>query len=153
MLSAFHPRAPRNAFRRRGARPRTKIVRPSASTAAIQPKLQPALLSLSATSSQYLIPVLLIRLNELRRLFAHFNPGSSSGFARPALSRFAARASIPFCFSAAVILTLGTVHLSCEKVASFDRSQWILAVTASQFRARDNALVVSAPCNEDLAVF
>jgi hypothetical protein len=35
--------------------------------------------------------------------------------------RFAARASISFCFSAAVIFCLGTVDLGCEKVASLIR--------------------------------
>jgi hypothetical protein len=35
--------------------------------------------------------------------------------------RFAGRASISFCFSAAVIFCLGTVDLSCEKVASLIR--------------------------------
>jgi hypothetical protein len=34
---------------------------------------------------------------------------------------FAARASISFCFSAAVIFCLGTVNLSCEMVASLIR--------------------------------
>jgi len=50
--SAFHPRAQRNASRHRGAST-IQIVRPSESTAETQPKLQPALLRLSAMISQY----------------------------------------------------------------------------------------------------
>jgi hypothetical protein len=37
---------------------------------------------------------------------------------------FAARVSISFCLSAAVIFCLGTVDSNCEQVAFFDPSQW-----------------------------
>jgi hypothetical protein len=49
---SFYPRAPQDAFRRRGVRPRSRpfALRQLAET---QPQLQPALLRLSAMISQY----------------------------------------------------------------------------------------------------
>jgi hypothetical protein len=51
--SAFHSRAQRNAFRRPDLRQQRRSVRPLESIAATQPQLHPALLRLSAMSSQY----------------------------------------------------------------------------------------------------
>src|SRR6266705_4697548 len=45
--------AERNAFRRRGVRQQSRLVRPSQSKAETQPQLQPRFLRLSAMISQY----------------------------------------------------------------------------------------------------
>jgi hypothetical protein len=52
---SFHQRGQRSAFRRRGCASTTQIVCPSESMTETQPRLQPALLSLSAMISQYFI--------------------------------------------------------------------------------------------------
>jgi hypothetical protein len=51
--SAFHPRAQQNAFRRRDARPQSRLFAPQNPRLTRSPQLQPALLRLSALISQY----------------------------------------------------------------------------------------------------
>ena len=55
MPSAFHPREQRNAFRRRDARLQRRLFVRENPRLRRSPKLQPALLRLSAIISQYLI--------------------------------------------------------------------------------------------------
>src|SRR5439155_20793262 len=67
--STFHPRAQRNAFRRRDAHPQRRSFAPQESSAEMQPQLPPALLRLSEAW--------LIVVDHLRRSFARFNFGRS----------------------------------------------------------------------------
>jgi len=61
MLSAFQPRAQRDAFRRRDVRLQSRSFAPLESIADTQPQLQPASLRLSAMISQYFTALILIQ--------------------------------------------------------------------------------------------
>jgi hypothetical protein len=70
----------------------------------------------------------------------------------PGFFSSAFRASVSFCFSAAVFSAWDQFVKSCDSQFS-DPSAWVLAAMVSQFRPRQNTVIaVLSPGNKDLAV-